>query len=134
VSSGINNRVAAGNKRARGKVTTTNATATAVVIQRGGLTMPNNSAWVVVARVVGRRSDTGSEVAGYDLRAVVKRGANAASTAVVGSASQTVLGEDTAAWDAALGVDTTAGGPKVTVTGEAGKTIQWTAQFSIVAA
>jgi hypothetical protein len=129
----INTRAAAGSKRARGKVTTTNGTATAIVVT-GGLVMPNSSAWVVTARVVGRRTDSGSEVAGYDLRAVIKRGANAASTAVVGSATQTVLGEDSAAWDAALGVDTTAGGPKVTVTGEAGKTIKWTAQFSVVAA
>jgi hypothetical protein len=130
--SGINNRLAAGSKRALGKATTTNGTATAIAVS-GGLTMPNNTAWVVTARVVARRTDTGSEVGGYDLRAVIKRGANAASTAVVGTASQTVLGEDTAAWDAALGVDTTAGGPKVTVTGEAGKTIKWTAQFAVVA-
>jgi hypothetical protein len=129
----INTRAAAGSKRARGKVTTTNGTATAIAVT-GGLVMPNSSAWVVTARVVGRRTDSGSEAAGYDLRAVIKRGANAASTAVVGSATQTVLGEDSAAWDAALGVDTTAGGPKVTVTGEAGKTIKWTAQFSVVAA
>jgi hypothetical protein len=128
----INVRAAQGSKRSRGKVTTTNATPAAIVVP-GGLTMPNSTAWLVVARIIGRRTDSGSEVGGYVIEAIVKRGANAASTALVGSVTKRVVGEDTAAWDADLVADTTNGGPKVNVTGEAAKTIKWTAQFTVVA-
>lgn len=54
------------------------------------------------------------------------RAAGAASTRVVGVATTTIF-EDVAAWDAAVTADVVNGAIIITVTGEAGKSIRWTA-------
>lgn len=131
--SSLRERLMQGSKRGLGTVTTANATPTDLNPNGGVLALANNSAVLVTAEIITRRTDSGSEVGGYVVQAVVKRGANAAATALVGSATTTTVGEDTAGFDATIVADTTAGGAKVQVTGAASKTLKWNAQFRYVA-
>ena len=89
--------------------------------------LPNDSTYAFTILVVARRTDADNESAGYKFEGVVDRNTDAASTAIVGTVAKTVLAEDTAAWDVNVTADTTNGGLKVEVTGEAAKTIRWVA-------
>ena len=115
------------------RIQTTNATPTALTSDgsTAGTTnqviLPNDSTYAFTILVVARRTDADNESAGYKFEGVIDRNANAASTAIVGAVTKTVLAEDTAAWDVNVTADTTNGGLKVEVTGEAAKTIRWVA-------
>ena len=79
---------------------------------------------IVRADVIARSSSSG-DVKSWETRVTVKRGANAASTAIVGTAIATVVDADTgaSAWTLAITADTTNGGLTYTVTGAAATTI-----------
>lgn len=89
------------------------------------LILADNSAvyiWgYVIANVTG-----GGDTKSWVLAATVKRGANAASTTVVGS-NIILQHEDAGAstWALAVAADTTNGGFAITVTGQASTTIRW---------
>ena len=109
--------------------TTTNATPTVLATQGGvQITLQNNSAMrfniLVIATVTG-----GGNTSGWDLRGVIKRGANEASTALVGTVTTTLVGQDAGAsgWAIAAVANTTNGGLTITATGQAGTTIRWVA-------
>lgn len=115
---------------------TTDATAT--VLTSDGLTaatnnqviLPNNSAYyfrgTVVAGVTG-----GGNTKGWTVEGVIKRGANAAATTLVGSTVTSMYGDVGAAtWVIALSADTTNGGLAVTFTGQAATTIRTVCQIS----
>jgi hypothetical protein len=93
--------------------------------------LPNNSAYyfrgTVVAGVTG-----GGNTKGWTVEGVIKRGANAASTALVGTPTVTSSYADAGAstWTIAITADTTNGGLAVTFTGQAGTTIRTVAQIS----
>lgn len=112
---------------------TTDATATVLTSDGAApattnqIILPNDSTYTFRILVVARRTDADNESAGYEFVGVVDRNANAASTALVGTVTKTVIAEDTAAWDVTVTADTTNGGLKVEVTGEAAKTIRWVA-------
>lgn len=89
--------------------------------------MPNNSLWTFSMLVSARRTDATGGGAGYKFEGVIKKDATAASTSLVGTPSKAVLGETNVGWDAAISADTTNGSLKVSVTGEAAKTIRWVA-------
>jgi len=112
--------------------TSTDATATDLFLD-GTATRPQipaDSTWFVTAKVVARRTDADNESAAYRLEACIDR--NAGSTAaLVGSVTQTVVGEDTAAWDVTLTVNTS-GTINVRATGEAGKTVRWVALIEAI--
>ena len=55
-----------------------------------------------------------------------------ASTILIGTVLKTVIAESVATWDANATADTTTGSLKVTVTGEAAKTIRWVAYVEMV--
>lgn len=93
----------------------------------GQLVIPDNSTWTFSILIVARRTDADNESAGYKVEGVIDRNGNAASTALVGSVTKTVLAEDNAAWDVTVTADTTNGALKIEVTGEPGKTINWVA-------
>ena len=95
------------------------------------ITLPNNTTWAFSILLVARRTDADGENAAYKFEGCIKRDANAASTAIVGSVTKTVLAEDTAAWDADVDADTTNGSLRIQVTGEAAKTIEWFARVSL---
>lgn len=89
--------------------------------------LPDDSAFAFRILVVARRSDVDNESAGYEFTGVIDRNATAASTAFVGTPVKNVLAEDTVAWDVNVTANTTKGCLTITVTGQAGKTINWVA-------
>ncbi|MNL57432.1 hypothetical protein D3C87_1809940 [compost metagenome] len=94
------------------------------------LVMPNVSAYTFVARVVARANASG-DCATFEIKGAIKRGANAAATAVVGTVSSTSLGADAgaSAWAATAVADTTLGALTIQVTGAAATTIKWVASI-----
>lgn len=116
------------------RIQTTNATPAVLATDgaAGRLDLANDTTWAFSIMVVARRTDADNESAAYKLEGCIDRQADAASTALVGTVTTTVLGEDTAAWDVAATADTTNGGLAITVTGEASKTIRWVAKVTLV--
>ena len=90
------------------------------------LSLPNSSALVVRGYCVARQNSTGDTAAwGFD--AVIRRGANAAATAMVAACTPTLIAADAgaAAWALAVDADTTNGCLRVRGTGETSKSIIW---------
>lgn len=115
---------------------TTDATPT-VLTSNGGtvgttnqVILPNNSAYTfqgtVIANVTG-----GGNTSGWKFEGVIKRGANAASTALVAAVTPTVIAQDAGAatWILAITADTTNGGIRIQVTGAAATTIRWVCEI-----
>lgn len=90
------------------------------------LVLPNNSAYYVrgscIANVTG-----GGNTKAWSFEAAIKRGANAASTAIVGAVIKNIVAADAGAstWDITISADTTNGALAVSVTGQAATTIRW---------
>jgi hypothetical protein len=91
------------------------------------VTLSNDTTATFDISIVARRTDADNESAGFQFFGVIDRNTNEASTAIIGSVVKNVLAEDSVAWDANVSADTTYGGIKVEVTGEAAKTISWSA-------
>ena len=110
---------------------TTDATATVMTSNRSSASttnqviLPNNSAYLFKATVISGVTGGGNTSA-WKLEGAIKRGANAASTAIVGSVTTTLLAQDAGAstWAVTATADTTNGGLKITFTGQAGTTIR----------
>lgn len=113
---------------------TSNATPTELLLDNSAavLTIPNDTTWAFEIYIAARRTDANDESAAYLLQGCIDRNASAATTALVGSVTKTVIAEDTAAWDVAATADTTNGYLAITVTGEAAKTIRWVASVKVV--
>jgi hypothetical protein len=115
--------------------------------------LPNNGTYrlklLVVAQQTGGGAGSAGDCASWECDVLIKRGANAAATALVGGRSfnntpaiaaitaGTPFGpgmRDAAAagWTLTLAADTTNGGLAVTGTGEANKTIRWVARVMSV--
>jgi hypothetical protein len=115
---------------------TTDATATALRsnTSAAGTTnqviLPNNSAYFFRGEVVSGVTG-GGNTKGWTIEGVIKRGANAASTALVGTPTVTSMYADVGAatWTIAVTADTTNGGLTVTFTGQASTTIRTVAQI-----
>jgi hypothetical protein len=116
---------------------TTDATATRLTSDpttTGGTTnqviLPNNSAYFFTGEVVSGVTG-GGNTKGWTIEGVIKRGANAASTALVGTPTVTSTYADAGAatWTIALSADTTNGGLAVTFTGQASTTIRTVCQI-----
>ena len=110
---------------------TTNATPTVIRSNTSAasttnqLILPNNSAYYVFGYAIANVTGAG-DTKSWIMSATIKRGANAASTTVVGSLVASQQGDAGAStWDIALTADTTNGGLAVTVTGQAATTIRW---------
>ena len=88
--------------------------------------LENNSAYIVKGVTVARQNTTG-DTKSWEWTAHIKRGANAASTAMVAAASISSIAADSgaSAWSLAVTADTTNGCLRVEVTGEASKSIKW---------
>jgi hypothetical protein len=94
----------------------------------------NNQAVFADIRVVAR-SASGTDNAAYMRRVLIKRDANAASTAIIGTVLSPTADIESAgatAWAVDVTADTTNGGMLITVTGAASTTINWTAEVSFV--
>jgi len=88
--------------------------------------LPNNSAYYVRGSIIATVTG-GGNTKSWDFIATIKRGATAASTAIVGAVTLNVQAADAGAatWVVAITADTTNGGLAVTVTGQAATTIRW---------
>jgi hypothetical protein len=110
---------------------TTDGTATELFLDGTAATqrlaVPSNSCITFSILLAARRTDTTGGSSGYEFQGVLIRNTTNSSTAFVGTPTKAVLGETNAAWDAAISADTTNGSLKITVTGEAAKTIRWVA-------
>jgi len=93
------------------------------------LVLSNYSSMAVTGRVIAQRkgSESTTSTAMWTFNAVIRRGANAASTALVAAVTPALIAADAdaAAWTVAVSADTTNGTLAVTATGEAGKKIRW---------
>jgi hypothetical protein len=89
----------------------------------------NDSVHSFSGTIVGRNPTT-NDVKVWTIGGAIKRGANAASTAIVGTPSINIVAEDVAAttWDIAVSADTTNGSLIITVTGVAATDIRWTSR------
>lgn len=90
------------------------------------LVLPNNSAYYVrgscIATVTG-----GGNTKAWSFEVAIKRGASAATTAIVGAVIKNVVAADAGAatWDITIDADTTNGCLRVRATGQAATTIRW---------
>jgi hypothetical protein len=117
-------------------VQTTDATATALRSNSSAagttnqVILPNNSAYFFRGEVVSGVTG-GGNTKGWTIEGVIKRGANAASTALVGTPTVTSTYADVGAatWVIAVTADTTNGGIRVTFTGQAATTIRTVCQI-----
>jgi hypothetical protein len=118
---------------------TTNATATVLTSDGAAASgvnqviLPNNSAYYfkgsVIANVTGAANG-----ASWSFEGAIMRGANAASTVLIGTPAinRVAATAGATAWVIALTADTTNGGLAVTVTGAASTTIRWVASVNTV--
>jgi hypothetical protein len=91
--------------------------------------LPNNSAYTFRGEVVSGVTG-GGNAKSWTIEGLIKRGANAASTTLVGVTVMSPFGDVGAAtWTIAVTADTTNGGLAVTFTGQAGTTIRTVAQI-----
>lgn len=121
------------------RIQTTNATATRLTSDGGAasatnsVNLPNNSSFYVKGQVIARNTSTGdTKVWTFD--GAIKRGANAAATALVAAITPTAGAADSgaSAWTLAIAADTTNGGLSITGTGAAATTIRWVCTVSTV--
>ncbi len=96
------------------------------------VTMPDDSTWTFRITITGHRTDVNDGHAGYEYSGVIYRNSGAATTAILGRMSKTILAESNTPWDTNVFADTTNGGFTVTATGQAGKTIRWLALVETV--
>jgi hypothetical protein len=117
-------------------IQTTDATATALRSDSSAASgtnqviLPNNSAYFFTGEVVSGVTG-GGNTKGWTIEGVIKRGADAASTALVGTPTVTSMYADlgAATWTIAVTADTTNGGLRVTFTGQASTTIRTVCQI-----
>jgi hypothetical protein len=96
------------------------------------LTLPNNTTWAFDGLVLARRADADNESAAWQVSGCIDRNGAANTTALVGTPTVTVLGDDSSgAWQLAVTADTSNGALKFGITGEAAKTINWVAQIRL---
>jgi hypothetical protein len=115
---------------------TTDATATVITSDGSAASgtnqviLPNNSAYYFRGEIIAGVTGAG-DTKGWYIEGVIKRGAGVGTTAIVGTATVTSLYADVGAstWAVTALADTTNGGLKITVTGQASTTIRWVAQI-----
>ena len=115
---------------------TTDATATVLASNSSAaaatnqITLPNNSAYYFRGEVIAGVTGAG-DTKGWYIEGVIKRGANAAATSLVGTPSVTSLYADAGAttWAVAVTANATLGCLTITCTGQAATTIRWVAQM-----
>lgn len=118
---------------------TSSATATTMTADGGAasqfnqVVLPNNGAYGFDALIVAGTTAAG-DAKFWRITGLVKRGANAAATSIVGSPTTDVLGGNAgaSAWTVTVAADTTNGALNFTVTGQAAVNIRWQAKVTTV--
>ena len=116
---------------------TTDATATVLTSNTSAaatsnqVTLPNNSAYSFSGEVIAGVTAAGDS-ARWTIDGAIKRGANAASTVMIGTPTVTMTHFDAGAatWVVAVTANTTNGCITVTVTGAAATTIRWVCKIN----
>jgi hypothetical protein len=114
---------------------TTDATATVLTSDPSAASginqviLPNNSAYYFKVRVIAGVTGAGDTKA-WTLEGAIKRGVGVGTAAIVGTVTTTIVAADAGAstWTVTATADTTNGGLKITVTGQAATTIRWVAK------
>lgn len=90
------------------------------------LTLPNNGDYLVTGAVIARQNTTGDSKS-WTFVAHIKRGANAAATAMVAPCTPSVIASaaGASAWALDVDADTTNGCLRIRGTGEAAKSLKW---------
>jgi hypothetical protein len=90
------------------------------------LVLPNNSAYYVRGSCIANVTGAGNTKS-WTFEAAIKRGASAATTAIVGAVIKNIVAADAGAatWDITIDADTANGALRVRVTGQASTTIRW---------
>lgn len=97
------------------------------------LVLPNNSMWSFRIMLQGMRTDVRGDAMAWIIEGSIDRESSAGTTALVSSVTTTEISNSGAlTWTPTVSADTTNGALKVTVIGEAGKTIRWFARVSTV--
>jgi hypothetical protein len=92
--------------------------------------LPNNSAYYFRGSVIAGVTGAGDSKS-WTFEGAIKRGANAGTTAIVGTVILNTIAQNAgaSAWGIAITADTTNGGIAVTVTGALATTIRWVAKI-----
>jgi len=103
-------------------ITTSDATLTTIAV----IGTTSNTSYLIKVKIVARRTDTGTESAGYILNGVYRN--NGGTLTLVGQDKTSI--EDTQQWD----VDLNTSGINMTieVMGQGGKTINWKASYTVI--
>jgi len=92
------------------------------------MVLQDDTTWHFEIKVVARRTDANNEGLALKSEGAIDRNVGAATTALIGTTTDTTLADDNAgAWVVAVSADTTNGALIITVTGEIGKDISWVA-------
>lgn len=87
--------------------------------------LPNNSAYTFDCYVIARRTDS-ADYGAWSIVGAIRRDANAAATAILGTPTVTALATPAGAWTApAATANTTRGSLEITVAGAAAETVRW---------
>lgn len=97
----------------------------------GRIVLTNDSTYLFDCDIVARNTATDTQSKVWNVKFGIRRGTSAANTALIGTPTYTVFGEDTgtSTWNVSVTADTTNGRPNISVTGEASKTIRWVANI-----
>ncbi|MCY1521355.1 hypothetical protein D9M68_561660 [compost metagenome] len=97
------------------------------------IVLPSNGTYGFFGRVIARANATG-DAKDWKFEGTIKRGANAAATALVAAVTPAVVAGDSgaSAWTIAVTADTTNGSLAITVTGAAATSIKWVADVETV--
>ena len=118
----VSNVVAASQDNYIMAVTTTDATITEVLLTSGNrITIEDDSTVMYDIHVVGADS---TEHHGVKIKGIIDR--TSGTTSLVGSPAKEILVENDDGWNADVVADTVNGSLKITVQGEASRTVQWT--------
>ena len=118
----VSNVVAASQDNFIISITTTDATITEALLMSGNrIEIEDNSTVMYDIHVVGADS---TEHHGVKIKGIIDR--TSGTTALVGSPAKEILVENNDGWNADVIADTVNGSLKITVQGEASRTVQWT--------
>jgi len=131
------NGVSQGGQLILGAITTDNTTTTlrsnsSAAGTTNQVVLPNNSVYAFRISVVARRTDS-ADYGAWEIVGAIRRDANAAATAIIGTPTVTTLATPSGSWTApAVAADTTNGALQITVAGANSQTIRWVANCRTV--
>lgn len=109
--------------------TTTNNTQTEMFLTNGSgqMTLSNDTTWAFQVLLTARRTDVDGTNSTWKAEGGIKRDTNAASTALIGTCTPSVIVQDAGAAACAVDVtaDTATGALRIRITGETSKSYKW---------